>query len=120
LLKRAGSERRWLYPAADAQRPWCIQFTEAASIEASPLSTIRLLFGCNDRLALLTRFDYEHEGGAGGLTVLPFAVIEPALPVGIIKRAKWTPTPLHAQFFDLIRSHAAFLTPQGLLNGKAA
>jgi LysR family transcriptional regulator, regulator for genes of the gallate degradation pathway len=90
------------------------------SIEASPLSTIRLLLGGNDRLALLTRFDYEHEGVAGGLTVLPFAVIEPALPVGIIKRAKWTPTPLHVRFLDLIRGHAASLTRQGLRSGEAA
>jgi LysR family transcriptional regulator, regulator for genes of the gallate degradation pathway len=90
------------------------------SIEASPLSTIRLLLGGNDRLALLTRLDFDDERGPGGLTVLQFPVIEAANPVGIIRRANWNPTPLHARFLDLIRDHATSLMRQGLRDGAAA
>jgi DNA-binding transcriptional LysR family regulator len=90
------------------------------SIEASPLSTVRLLLGGNDRLALVTRFEFEDERVAGGLTVLPFTGLGPARPVGIITRANWTPTSLYARFLDLIRIHAASLARHGLRNGEAA
>lgn len=94
------------------------------SIEASPLTTIRLLRGGNDRLALVSRFEFEDEKVAGGLTVLPFLGIEPGRPVGIISRANWTPTSLHQRFLDLIRVQAATMARQGahngLRNGEAA
>jgi DNA-binding transcriptional LysR family regulator len=94
--------------------------TPHISIEASSLSTIRLLSDGSDHLALLARFEFEHERSDRGLSLLPFAGIEPAHPLGIMRRANWQPTPLHRHFLELIRAHAAALAAGETRRDQAA
>ena len=76
------------------------------NIQASAFSTVRLLLSGSDRLALLTRFEFEQESASGALIALPFGPIEPAHSLGVARRANLRPTPLHMRFLELIRSHA--------------
>lgn len=84
-----------------------------ANIEAASLSTVRLLLSGSDRLAMLTRFEFEQEKATGALTALPFGPIEPAHSLGVARRTNWKPTPLHRKFLELIRSHAAAISETG-------
>lgn len=77
--------------------------TPSTNIQASSLSTVRLLLSGSNRLALLTRFEFEQEKGTGELIDLAFGPIEPAHWLGITRRANWEPTPLHRRFIDLVR-----------------
>lgn len=79
----------------------------AANLQASSLSTLRLLVAGSDRLALLTRFEFEQDRQDGDLCDLDFWPIAPVHRLGITTRANWQPTPLHARFADLVRGRAS-------------
>lgn len=91
-----------------------------ANIEASSLSTIRLLLCGSDRLTLLTQFEFEHEKRSGALTRLPYGPIEPTHSIGVTHRAKWLPTALHQKFLELIRQHALAISGTDFRRGRAA
>lgn len=84
----------------------------AANLQASSLSTLRLLVSGSDRLALLTRFEFEQERQDGGLVDLDYGPIAPAHWLGITSRANWLPAPLHSRFVALMRDRAARITGQ--------
>ena len=84
----------------------------AANLQASSLSTLRLLVSGSDRLALLTRFEFEQERQEGGLVDLDFGPITPAHWLGITTRSNWMPAPLHLQFASLMRDRAKHITRQ--------
>jgi DNA-binding transcriptional LysR family regulator len=90
------------------------------NIEASSLSTIRLLLCGSDRLTLLTQFEFEHEKRSCALTRLPYGPIEPTHSVGVTRRANWLPTALHTKFLELIRTHAAAVAGTEVRRGRAA
>jgi LysR family transcriptional regulator of gallate degradation len=97
-----------------------------ANIQASGLSTVRSLLSGSDRLALLTRFELEHESVSGALIALPFGPIEPAHSLGVARRSNWKPTPLQMRFLELIRGHAKAISqteatsePEGLAEQAA-
>ena len=113
-LTRADFEGyNWVAPNYDTARRAAfdrlaesLQIPPTATIQTTSLPTVRFLLSESHRLALLTRFEFEHAKGAGDLITLPFGPIEPAPWLGITHRANWAPTPLHLQFIELIRREA--------------
>lgn len=81
-----------------------------ANIQASSLSTVRLLVSGSDRLGLLTRFEFERDKGNGELVDLPIGPIEPAHALGIVHRADWVPSPLHRHFIESLRRQASLIS----------
>jgi LysR family transcriptional regulator, regulator for genes of the gallate degradation pathway len=78
----------------------------AGNVQASSLSTVQILLSGSDRLALLTRFEFEQQRASGGLVDLAIGPIEPTHAIGIMRRANWEPTALHRRFIELLRAHA--------------
>ncbi len=117
----------WIAPMAGAARRAAfdelfntMKRKPSANVETYTLSTIRLLLEDSDRLALLSRFEFEYEKGAGVLTALPILPIQKEHAVGVSRRVKWTPTALHLTFLDLVRRHAAKIAAQNAPKRKAA
>lgn len=76
------------------------------TIQVTSLSTMRLLLAGSDRLALVTRFEFDQEKELGALVEISFGPIEPIHSLGIVRRSNWMPTPLHQKFIDLVRRQA--------------
>lgn len=76
------------------------------TVQVTSMAVMRLLLSGSDRLALITRFEFEQVKDTGTLIEIPFGPIEPVHSLGIARRSNWLPTPLHQKFIDLVRIEA--------------
>jgi len=86
---------------------------QVANVQASSISTLRLLISGSDRLALLTSFELEHERGEDALVALDVGPIEPTHWLGLTRRADWVPTPMQREFIELLRAQARRVAVRG-------
>jgi LysR family transcriptional regulator, regulator for genes of the gallate degradation pathway len=88
--------------------------TKPNTVQVTSLAIMRLLLSSCDRLALITRFEFEQVKETGTLVELPFGPIEPIHSLGIARRSNWLPTPLHQKFIDLVRLQADKIVGSGV------
>lgn len=75
--------------------------TPRAQIATCALTVLHHLVKRSDRLTLMTSYELEH--GDDDIRALPFDRILPVPSLGIMMRADWMPTRLHANFIEIVR-----------------
>lgn len=105
VIGTEGSGRRACFDRlfADGDRP-------AVRVSTCALTVLNRMLQSSDRLALMTA--YELENGDDTLRALPYGAIAPVPSLGILTRADWMPTPLHAGFVDILRREVAAPRPR--------
>jgi LysR family transcriptional regulator, regulator for genes of the gallate degradation pathway len=113
LTQRDFQGYNWVSPNYDTTRravfdqlAKTLKIPPTATVQASSTLTIKFLLSGYNRLALLTRFEFEQAKGSGELIEIPFGPIEPTPWLGITRRVNWTPSSLHLQLIELIRREA--------------
>ena len=99
IAPNLGTARRATYDKMVAAMPK----SPNAAIHASALATLRLLIAKSERLAVLTKFEFDQEFGMGGFALIDVEPIVSNHHLGMVWRSNWLPTNMHKHFLDLMR-----------------
>ena len=117
LTREHLASHEWVMPAPGTPRRHALDcFFSGATpvdfgVETSSPSIIRALLTNSDRISVLSRHEVECENRASPFSILPLKLEEPSVK-GITTRAHWLPTPLHAEFIELLRRYTMPGAPQ--------
>lgn len=89
------------------------------NIETRSLATSRALLMNSDLITLMTRSEIRIDTQLGLVSALPCKDLRAIPPKGIATRANWLPTPVHAEFLDVLRRVTADLHRTGKAEEQA-